>query len=141
MAVDLEKRLEDAAETLITAALPGEQVLTFGETEKKGANYFVINFHRVEEDPKGSGIFSFLGEVKAHGQFTQPNIDAIDTVFSGGYALSDAMRTAGVSTFAMPQGEACEILGKTKTGVGNDAEYTWNFGCWAQTKEISDGAA
>ena len=41
----------------------------------------------------------------------------------------------------MPQGQAVEIDGNTKSGQQLDEELQYNFGIWAQTQEVSDAAA
>ena len=140
MSDDLGRKLESAVESVLTTALPSPQKLSFGETEKAGAEYIIIKADRGEEDPPGSGLFDFSVEVKAHGQFTQTEINTIDLVFTGSRELAASMRTAGNNLYDMPQGEACELLASAKTGVGIDSEYTWSFGIWAQEKSISDAA-
>lgn len=140
MADDLARRIETATEGLITAVFPSEQTLKFGETEKAGSQYFIIKADRGEEDPPRSGVFWYNVEVTGHGQFTQTNIDDVDSIFANSYSLSEEMRTAGTGQFVLPGGDSCDISAGSKTGVGVDAEYTWAFAIWAQTQQISDAA-
>ena len=140
MSKPLSDRIQDALETVVTAQLSTEQVLPFGGTEEAGKAYTSIRLVSIGEDPPGSGIFAFDGSVTMHGAHTDADALALETIFNNSFALADALRTAGVLTFVMPGGESVEIDGTSRTGVGLDTEITFSFGCWAQTKEVSDAA-
>ena len=140
MAAPLAKRLETAIVSLIETALPSAQVVQFGDGEKAEKDYIAVRAVRVAEDPVGSGMFSHDVTVTAHGQHADQTLDTLEEVFDNAYEFSTALATEGTGQFVMPQGQAVDLDGGTKTGAGLDETFTYTFGVWAQTKEISDAA-
>ena len=140
MALPLARRIEAAVESIVATALPSAQVLTFGETEVAGKDYVSIRATRVEEDPPTSGIFAHDVNVTCHGNFTDADVHDLEEIMNNAQALASALRVAGASTFAMPLGAAVEIGANTADGRALDEHFTYNFGVWAQTKEVSDAA-
>ena len=140
MAKPLTDRIQDAVEAVIAAQLPSEQILVFGEETKAEAAYTSVRAASAGEDPPGTGIFVHDVTVILHGDHSDDDHLALETLFNNSYALASAIRTAGAADFVMPQGEAVEIEPSSRSGVGLDTETTFTFGCWAQTKEASDAA-
>ena len=140
MAKPLNKRIEDAVSAVIVGQLASEQVLVFGEATPANKAYSSIRVISTGEDPPGTGIFVFDCTVIMHGDHTDDDLLTMETIFDNSFAFTSALRTAGALTFVMPQGEAVEIEPSSRTGVGLDTETTFTFGCWAQTKEVSDAA-
>jgi hypothetical protein len=140
MSKPLTDRIQDATKAVIVGQLATEQVLTFGDTTKAEKAYTSVRAISAGEDPPGSGIFVFDVTVIMHGDHDDADTLTLETIFNNSYAFAAALRAAGSTTFVMPQGEAVEIEQSTRSGVGLDTETTFTFGCWAQTKEVSDAA-
>lgn len=141
MAKPLAQRIEEATEAVIAAVLTDAQTLHFGELEEAGKDYILVRAVRVAEDPPTSGIFAHDVNVIAHGNFSDSEIDQLEELLNNANELAGALRTQGSGSFVMPQGQAVEIDGNTKSGQQLDEELQYNFGIWAQTQEVSDAAA
>ena len=142
MALSLEKRIENAIKSIVKTALGGSpQFLTFGDDAEKGAEYYCVRADRVSEDPPSSGIFSLNVILIAHGDFDSMELEKIESLFSHGTILSTSIRAESLNhDFEIVAGDAVDIGGKSKAGVGLDEEHRFEFGIWAQTQEFSDAA-
>lgn len=140
MADPLGARIEAAVIALIEADLTGVQVLNFMESTDAGATYIAVNAARETEDPPGTGIFQYGVNVVAHGTFTAAQVHDLEEIFDNSFEFANALRTQASGSFVMPAGEAVDLDLGTKTGVGLDGEYQYNFAVWAQTQEVSDAA-
>jgi hypothetical protein len=141
MAKPLAQRIEEATEAVIAAVLTDAQTLHFGETDEAGKDYILVRAVRVSEDPPTSGIFAHDVNVIAHGNFSDSDLHNLEELMDNANELAGSLRTQGTGSFVMPQGQAVEIDGNTKSGQQLDENFQYNFGIWAQTQEVSDAAA
>lgn len=140
MAKPLHQRIEEAVRAVIETALPSAQVLIFGEPTEAAKDYVLIRATRVTEDPPTSGIFAHDVNVIAHGNYSESDLHDLEELMNNAQSLATALRSAGSLAFDMPAGAAVEIDGNTANGAQLDETFQYNFGIWAQTKEVSDAA-
>jgi hypothetical protein len=111
---ELETRIEDSIARVFRDAFPKVPVHSYGNPGERSGKCVGLRAELGAENPIGTNLYDCLVEIEAR-NFDAPDRQLLHDMIGNASAAKETLSTHSAKLFAMPRGQAVEMIGAPRT--------------------------